>query len=87
MVPPLPPDTRPLPAHEQIRQESGDRPPPPRLEGVNDALLVNVIGLDANTSTRLRAELRGKNIQVLVVKNSLAARAVEARRWPAMFEA
>ena len=48
-----------------------------RLQNVNDALLVNMVGLDASANTRLRAELRSKNIQVLVVKNSLAARATE----------
>ena len=47
------------------------------MQNVHDALLVNMIGLDANTNSRLRAELRSKNIQVLVVKNSLAARATE----------
>ncbi len=46
-----------------------------RLSDVHDALLVNMIGLDANTNTRLRAVLREKNIQVMVIKNSLAARA------------
>ena len=46
-----------------------------RLDGVDDALLVNVIGLDANTTNRLRGELEAKDIQVMVVKNSLAARA------------
>ncbi|MBN1394059.1 MAG: 50S ribosomal protein L10 [Pirellulales bacterium] len=46
-----------------------------RLGGVQDALLVDVIGLDANTNTRLRAVLREKNINLVVVKNSLAARA------------
>ena len=46
-----------------------------RLEDVDDALLVNVIGLDANTSSRLRTEMRSKNIHLMVVKNSLAARA------------
>ena len=44
-----------------------------RLQGVNDALLVNVVGMDANTNHRLRGELRRKNIHLLVVKNSLAA--------------
>jgi len=48
-----------------------------RLKNVHDALLVNMVGLSANANTRLRAELRGKNIQVVVVKNSLAARATE----------
>ncbi len=48
-----------------------------RLRDIHNALLVNMVGLDANTNTRLRAVLRGKNIQVLVVKNSLAARATQ----------
>jgi ribosomal protein L10 len=48
-----------------------------RLEGVNDALLVNVIGLDSANTFNLRRELRSKNISLLVVKNSLARRATE----------
>ena len=46
-----------------------------RLEGVADAVVVDVIGLDANKTNRLRGELEAKNIQLLVIKNSLAARA------------
>ncbi len=48
-----------------------------RLEGVEEALLVNVVGLDANTTVALRKELREKNISLMVVKNSLARRASE----------
>ena len=48
-----------------------------RLEGVNDALLVNVVGLDANKSVVLRRQLRDKNIELMVVKNGLAKRATE----------
>jgi large subunit ribosomal protein L10 len=48
-----------------------------RLEGVEDALLVNVIGLDANSSVVLRKRLREKDINLLVVKSSLAKRATE----------
>ncbi len=48
-----------------------------RLEGVGDALLVDVIGLNANSNTVLRRRLREKNIQLMVVKNSLARRATE----------
>jgi len=47
-----------------------------RLKGVHDALVVNMVGLNATTDNRLRKELRGKNIHVMVVKNSLARRAV-----------
>ena len=48
-----------------------------RLDGVEDALLVNVIGLDANTSVNLRRHLRNQNIELMVVRNGLARRAVE----------
>ena len=57
-----------------------------RLQNVHDALLVNMVGLDANTNTRLRAELRGKNIHVMVVKNSLAARATEGTPLAPLFD-
>ncbi len=57
-----------------------------RLEGVNDALLVNVIGLDANANNRLRTELQTKDINVMVVKNSLAARAMAGTPLGPMFE-
>ena len=48
-----------------------------RLDGVGDALLVDVIGMEANATVELRRELRQKNIQIAVVKNSLARRATE----------
>ncbi len=48
-----------------------------RLAGVTDALLVKVVGMDANRSVLLRRQLRDKNIELLVVKNSLARRAAE----------
>lgn len=46
-----------------------------RLQNVEDALLVNMVGMDANSTSRLRAALRTKNIQVMVIKNSTAMRA------------
>ena len=48
-----------------------------RLEGVDEALLVNVIGIDANKTVALRRQLREKNINLLVIKNSLVQRATE----------
>jgi len=57
-----------------------------RFEGVSDALLVNVIGLDANATNRLRTELVSKDINVMVVKNSLAARATEGTPLNPMFQ-
>jgi len=46
-----------------------------QLRGVGDALVVNLVGMDATTDNRLRKELRARNIKVVVVKNSLAERA------------
>jgi large subunit ribosomal protein L10 len=62
---------------DQIRQQ---------LSGVQDALLVNVIGLSANSNYRLRTELCRKNIRLEVVKNSLAARATAGTALAPMFE-
>jgi large subunit ribosomal protein L10 len=56
-----------------------------RLASVNEALLVNVVGLDANADNRLRGELQSKNINLMVVKNSLAARATAGTPLEAMF--
>jgi large subunit ribosomal protein L10 len=57
-----------------------------RLQNVHDALLVNMVGLNANADTRLRAELRSKNIHVMVIKNSMAARATEGTSLAPLFE-
>jgi len=57
-----------------------------QLGGVHDALLVNMIGLGANANWRLRSELRSKKIHVLVVKNSLAARATAGTPLDGMFD-
>jgi ribosomal protein L10 len=57
-----------------------------QLTGVNDALLVNVVGLDAIRTTKLRGELRKKNIKLEVIKNSLAKRATEGTPLAPAFE-
>ena len=57
-----------------------------RLQGVQDLLLVNVIGMNADATYRLRKELREKNIRLMVVKTSLARRACEGTRLAAAFE-
>ena len=44
-----------------------------RLSGI---LLVDVIGMEANSNVELRKELRKKNINLLVVKNSFNSVAV-----------
>ncbi len=57
-----------------------------RIDGVNDALLVNMVGLDANKSVELRRQLRDKNINVMVIKNSLARRATKGTPLEPAFE-
>src|SRR6476659_4882007 len=57
-----------------------------RLEGVEDALLVDVIGLKNDKNVALRQRLRKKNIHLLVIKNSLAARATQGTRLEKAFE-
>jgi large subunit ribosomal protein L10 len=57
-----------------------------RLQTVHDALLVNMVGLDANTNTRLRKELRAKKIQVIVIKNSTGARATAGTPLAPLFD-
>lgn len=56
------------------------------LDGVEELLLVNVVGLSANDATRLRQQLREKDIRLRVVKNSLARRATEGTALAAAFE-
>ena len=57
-----------------------------RLEGVEDALLVNVVGLDANRTVQLRKRLRDKDMNLLVIKNNLARRACEGTPLAAAFD-
>jgi large subunit ribosomal protein L10 len=57
-----------------------------RLDGVNDAVLVNVIGLNSLNTYQLRRELRGKNLNLLVVKGSLARRATEGTQLGKAFD-
>jgi large subunit ribosomal protein L10 len=57
-----------------------------RFDGVNDALLVDVIGMESNANVELRKELRQKDIHLLVVKNSLAFRATEGTALAPAFE-
>jgi ribosomal protein L10 len=58
-----------------------------RLANVEDALLVDVVGLTSNESVMLRKQLREKNIHLMVVKNSLARRATEGTPLAAAFHA
>ena len=56
------------------------------LDGVQDALLVNMVGLEANANNVLRGELEAKGIKVMVVKNSMAARATADTPLASMFD-
>lgn len=57
-----------------------------RLQGVQDALVVNVIGLPTDKTYSLRKRLREKNISLLVVKGSLVKRATEGTSLAPAFE-
>ena len=57
-----------------------------RLEGVSDAVLVNVIGMDSGSTYQIRKNLREKNIHMLVVKRSMASRATEGTSLRPMFD-
>jgi large subunit ribosomal protein L10 len=57
-----------------------------RLDGVEDAVVVSCVGMDANTTNELRGELQKKDIHMLVVKNSLARRATEGTNVAPAFE-
>lgn len=57
-----------------------------RWEGVADALLVDVVGMENNKNMLLRQKLREKRIHLVVVKNSLARRATEGTTLNPAFE-
>ena len=57
-----------------------------KLDGVDDCVLANVIGMDANSTSALRKRLREKGIGMMVVKNSLAQRATEGSSLAPAFE-
>lgn len=47
-----------------------------RMEGIQDAVLVDMVGLTVNETNTLRGELEEKGVQIMVVKNTLARRAL-----------
>lgn len=57
-----------------------------RLEGVADAVLVNVIGMDSASTFAIRKKLRELGISMLVIKRSMAARATEGSSLRPMFD-
>ncbi|MCR9294145.1 MAG: 50S ribosomal protein L10 [bacterium] len=57
-----------------------------RLEGVEDAIIVDVIGMNSDATFRIRKHLREKGIQMLVVKRSIANRATSETPLSLLFE-
>ncbi|HVU90395.1 MAG TPA: 50S ribosomal protein L10 [Pirellulales bacterium] len=57
-----------------------------RWDGVENLLLVSLTGISANNNSALRKQLRDKNIQMVMIKNSLARRASEGTPLAAAFE-
>jgi large subunit ribosomal protein L10 len=57
-----------------------------RLDGVEDAVVANVVGMNSDASFRIRKALREKGINMLVVKRSLAGRAVTESRLKPIFD-
>lgn len=47
-----------------------------KFDGIDSACVVNVVGLDAISTNRLRGDLREKSIKIQVIKNRLARRAL-----------
>jgi large subunit ribosomal protein L10 len=46
-----------------------------RFEGCDDAILVSIRGIDANSNNQIRRTLGAKDIQVTVIRNALAKKA------------
>ena len=57
-----------------------------RLEGVNDAFAVSLVGMSTNTNNQLRTALAEKQINLMMIKNSLAKRALRDTPLAALFE-
>jgi large subunit ribosomal protein L10 len=48
-----------------------------RLDGVNDAMVANIVGMTGNENYAIRKALRDKGLSLMVVKRSLAAMATD----------
>ncbi len=57
-----------------------------KWDGVEELMLVNVVGMEANDTVALRKRLREKDISLMVVKNSLARRATAGTGLAPAFE-
>jgi large subunit ribosomal protein L10 len=50
-----------------------------RLDGIDSFLVINTTGLDGIANNQLRGELKKKSIKLMVVKNTLAKKALSQR--------
>jgi len=57
-----------------------------RLGDVENCVVANLVGLDANSTMQLRKRLREKDMRVMVIKNSMARRATEGTALAPAFE-
>ncbi|MBI1248213.1 50S ribosomal protein L10 [bacterium] len=57
-----------------------------RLEGVNDLLVVDVVGMNAEKTYLVRKQLREKGLSLLVVRRTLAAKACEGTSLAPAFD-
>jgi large subunit ribosomal protein L10 len=57
-----------------------------KLTGVNDVLLVNVVGLNSEQTAKLRTDFRSKKIHLHVIKNSLARLATKGSSIATAFD-
>jgi large subunit ribosomal protein L10 len=55
-----------------------------RFDDVNNALIIDIRGIDANDNNKLRVDLLGKDIHITVLKNSLAKTALEGTSLEAL---
>lgn len=56
-----------------------------KLDGVDDAIIADVIGMDSDATFRIRKLMREKGVNMLVVKRSLAGRAAGDSRLKPLF--
>lgn len=57
-----------------------------KWDGIEELMLVSVVGMEANDTVALRKRLREKGISLMVVKNSLARRATAGSGLAPAFE-
>lgn len=49
-----------------------------KFEGADSVVVVDYIGIDATTQNKIRAAFRGKKVKMTVVRNAMAAKALES---------